>query len=98
MTRTIRNSLIFWGGITCLMIFEFVWVYSRHGLAGFQVFMQQAPYTHIPITLASVAIAWLLTGFLLWLILAEKITKANVLTWAGFPDICFDEVRAVFGL
>jgi hypothetical protein len=75
--------------ITGLIILEFVWVYSRHGFAGFQVFMQEAVYTHIPITLASVAMVWLLTGFLLWLILTEKITKANVLTWAGFFIVAF---------
>jgi hypothetical protein len=89
MTRAIRNALICWGTITGLIILEFVWVYSRHGLAGFQAFIQEAPYTHIPITLASVAIAWLLTGFLLWLILTERITKANALTWAGFFIIAF---------
>ena len=89
MTRTIRNALICWAGITGLIIFEFAWIYSRHGFAGFQAFMQEAPYTHIPITLASVAIAWLLTGFLLWLILTERITKANALTWAGFFIIAF---------
>jgi hypothetical protein len=89
MTRTLRNALICWAGITGLIIFEFAWIYSRHGLVGFQAFMQEAPYTHIPITLASVAIAWLLTGFLLWLILTERITKANALTWAGFFIIAF---------
>lgn len=89
MTRTIRNSLLLWGGITCLILLQFVWVYSRHGLAGFQNFMQEAIYTHIPITLASVAIVWLLMGMLLWLILTERITKANALTWAGFFVIAF---------
>jgi hypothetical protein len=89
MTRAIRNAVLFWTGITCLVIFQFVWVYSRHGLAGFQAFMQEAPYTHIPITLASVAIAWLLTGFLLWLIFTERITKANALTWTGFYIVAF---------
>jgi hypothetical protein len=72
-----------------VIILEFVWVYSRHGFAGFQVFMQEAVYTHIPITLASVAMVWLLTGFLLWLILTEKITRANVLIWAGFFIVAF---------
>jgi len=89
MTRAIRNALICWGGITGLVLFQFVWVYSRHGLAGFQVFMQEAVYTHIPITLASVAMVWLLTGLLLWLILTERIIKANVLTWTGFFIIAF---------
>jgi len=89
MTKAIRNALIGWGVITILIIFEFVWIYSRHGLDGFQAFMQEAVYTHIPITLASVAITWLLAGFLLWLIFAGKITKATVLSWAGFFAIAF---------
>ena len=33
--------------------------------------------------------AWLLTGFLLWLIFTERITKNNVLTWAGFFIVAF---------
>ena len=89
MTRTIRNALICWGSITGLIIFEFIWIYSRHGLAGFEAFMQEAPYTHIPITLASVALTWLLAGFLLWLILTGRITKATSLSWAGFFIIAF---------
>ena len=89
MTRTIRNALLCWGTITGLIIFEFAWIYSRHGLAGFRAFMQEVPYTNIPITLASVTIAWLLTGFLLWLILTGKITRANGLTWAGFFTVAF---------
>ena len=89
MTRTVRNALIGWGLITVLIIAQFVWIYSRHGFAGFDAFMQEAIYTHIPTTLASVAMTWLLTGFLLWLILAGKITKATGLHWAGFFLIAF---------
>jgi hypothetical protein len=89
MMRTIRNALIFWGGITGLIIFEFVWIYSRHGWSGFETFMQEAIYTHIPITLVSVALTWLLGGFLLWLIFTGKVTKATGLRWAGFFIIAF---------
>jgi hypothetical protein len=89
MRRTIRNALIFWGAITGLIIFEFIWIYSRHGLAGFEAFMQEAIYTQIPITLASVALTWMLAGFLLWLLLTGKITRATSLTWAGFFLIAF---------
>jgi hypothetical protein len=89
MTRTIRNALIVWGAITGLIIFEFIWIYSRHRLAGFEAFMQEAVYTHIPITLASVAMTWLLAGFLLWLIFTGRLTKATTLSWAGFFMIAF---------
>jgi hypothetical protein len=89
MIRTVRNAMIGWGCITFLVISQFVWLYSRHGFAGFDAFMQEAVYTHIPITLASATMTWLLAGFLLWLILAGKITKATGLTWAGFFAIAF---------
>jgi hypothetical protein len=84
MSRTIRNALIGWGGITGLILLEFIWIYSRHGGAGFEAFMQEAVYTHIPITLASVALTWMLAGFLLWLILTGKLTRITSLSWAGF--------------
>jgi hypothetical protein len=89
MMRAIRNALIIWGAITGLIIFEFIWIYSRHGLVGFEAFMQEAIYTHIPTTLASVALTWLLAGLLLWLICAGKITKTTGLSWAGFFLIAF---------
>jgi hypothetical protein len=89
MIRTIRNALICWGFMTSLIIFEFIWIYSRHGFPGFQAFMQEAPYTHIPITLTSVALTWLLAGFLLWLILTNRVTNATSLSWAGFFIIAF---------
>lgn len=89
MTRTVRNTLIGWGLITVLIIFQFVWIYSRHGFAGFDAFIQEAIYTHIPITLASAALTWLLVGLLLWLILAGKFTKETGLKWAGFFLIAF---------
>ena len=89
MTRIIRNFLICWGIITGLMIFEFLWIYSRHGLPGFEAFMQEAVYTHIPIALTSAAMTWLLAGFLLWLLFTGKITKATSLRWAGFFALAF---------
>jgi hypothetical protein len=89
MTRIIRNILICWGIITGLIVFEFLWIYSRHGLRGFEAFMQEAVYTHIPIALASAAMTWLLAGFLLWLIFTGRITKATSLRWAGFFILAF---------
>lgn len=89
MTITVRNALIGWGAITALIIAQFFWVYSRHGFAGFSAFMQEAIYTHIPITLASAALSWLLAGFLLWLIFAGRITRETSLSWAGFFLIAF---------
>lgn len=89
MTKTIRSALIGWGMITGLILFEFIWIYSRHGWEGFQAFSQESVYTLIPIALASAALTWLLAGFLLWLIFTGRITKATGLTWAGFFILAF---------
>jgi hypothetical protein len=89
MTKTIRNALIGWGVITSLIIFQFIWLYSRHGLKGFAAFMQQSAYTHIPIALASAAMTWLLAGLFLWLIFTGRLTKATAITWAGFFSVAF---------
>ncbi|MDQ2692819.1 MAG: glycosyltransferase 87 family protein, partial [Chloroflexota bacterium] len=84
MHRTIRVALLVWAVITAVVLLQFLWTYSRYGFGGFQAFMQEAVFTHIPITLASVILTWLLTGFLLWLLLSGKLYRATALTWAGF--------------
>jgi hypothetical protein len=78
-----------WGILTVLILFEFIWIYSRHGLDGFQPLIQEAIYTDIPITLASVALTWLLAGFLLWLLSTGRITNATSLPWVGFFILAF---------
>lgn len=87
--RMIGSSLLSWWIITALILFECVWIFSRHGAAGFSAVVQDGPFTNLPITLASVAIAWLLAGFLLWLILVGRITRVTSLAWAGFFLIAF---------
>ena len=83
MSKAVRNAFIAWIITSLLVIAETIYIYSRHGPDGFNAFMQQAPYTNIPITLASVAMIWLLAGWLLWLILAGKITRNTALAWSG---------------
>ncbi|HSL42938.1 MAG TPA: glycosyltransferase family 87 protein [Anaerolineales bacterium] len=89
MPRAVRNALMFWGFITGLIILQFIWIYGRHGFDGFQTFMQEGAYTHIPITIAAVALTWLLVGFLLWLIYTGRLTKATGLTLGGFFIVGF---------
>lgn len=89
MRRSVRPALIAWGLITSLLILQFIWTYSRHGFGGFQAFMQEAVYTHIPITLTSVLLTWLLTGLLLGLLLTGRITNGTVVPWAGFFILAF---------
>ncbi len=89
MTKIVRSTLIGWGTVTGLIILEFIWIYSRHGMDGFQAFLQEPVYTLTPITLASVALTWLLAGLLLWLAFTGRLTKATSLTWAGFFILAF---------
>lgn len=84
MKRAIQTALAGWGFVSALIFFQFLWTYSRHGLPGFGIFMQEAVFTHIPITLASVIITWLLAGYLLWLLLTGRLNKGTALTWSGF--------------
>ena len=89
MIKTIRTALICWGIITCMIIGETAWIFIRNGLGGFQAFMQEAPFTNIPITLASAAALWLLVGFLLWAIGAGRITNTTLISWVGFFLVSF---------
>ncbi|HSL27788.1 MAG TPA: glycosyltransferase family 87 protein [Anaerolineales bacterium] len=84
MKRAVQTALAGWGIVTALILFQLLWTYSRHGSAGFQTFIQEAVFTHIPITLASVSITWLLAGLLLWLLLTGRLNRASALTWSGF--------------
>jgi len=89
MTKVIRNTLIGWAAITALIIAQSTWIYTRNGLDGFQAYMQEGPFTLIPVTLAAVGFVWLLAGLLLWLIHRGRINKANLFSWAGFFLVAF---------
>ena len=93
MTKATRNALILWAVITCLIVSESLWIYTRHGLDGFQAFMQEGPYTNIPITLASVAFTWLMAGFLLWLVSSGRLRRGNLLGWSGFFIVAFSYIN-----
>lgn len=89
MRKTVSGAFTGWIIITFLIIGQSMYIHTRHGLDGFSAFMQEAPYTNIPITLASVALAWLLVGLLLWLIHTNRLTTAFVPAWAGFFMVAF---------
>lgn len=84
-----NRALYIWTAFTALIVFQVVRTYLRHGADGFNIFIQQGPFTHLPITLASVALTWLLFGLLLWLSANQKINSTNWLPWVGFFLIAF---------
>ena len=87
MKRAARIGLFSWIAITALIMAVASWTYSRHGLEGFDYFIQESPYTLQSITLLSVAITWLLAGFLLWQLQGGRIQTDNSWTWLGFYSI-----------
>jgi hypothetical protein len=84
ITKVFRNALITWGLVTFLILAQCIWIYTRNGWNGFQAYVQESPFTFIPLALASAGFVWLLAGLLLWLIHSNRIQKANLFSWTGF--------------
>jgi len=82
--RILSIPLIIWGGITFFVLVSILFIGMRWGSQGFEVFIQDWPLSHLPTTLASVAITWLLGGFFTYLLAARRFNEGNVLTWTGF--------------
>lgn len=82
--RTFSITLAAWGGITLLILSSILFIGLRWGAEGFEIFIQDWPLSHLPTTLASVAITWLLAGLFAYLLATEKINTGNLLTWSGF--------------
>ena len=80
----IALAVIAWVVLTALIAASILFIALRWGKDGFEIFVQQGVFTHLPITLASVTITWLLAGLLLYLLYARRINAANALTWIGF--------------
>jgi hypothetical protein len=83
-TKIFRNALMVWGVVAFLILAQCIWIYTRNGWDGFQAYVQDSPFTFIPLALASAGFVWLLAGFLLWLMYSNRITKTNLFSWAGF--------------
>lgn len=84
ITKVFRNALTIWALLTLLILAQCIWIYTRNGWNGFQAYVQESPFTFIPLALASAGFVWLLAGLLLWLIYTNRIHRENLLSWAGF--------------
>jgi hypothetical protein len=82
--QAVWKTLLIWNFITLLILAQCTWIYVRHGLNGFQAYMQDSPLTFTPFELASAGLVWLLCGLFLWLIHADRIKQTNLFSWAGF--------------
>lgn len=83
-SKVFRNALTIWALVTFLILAQCIWIYTRNGWNGFQAYVQESPFTFIPLALASAGFVWLLAGLLLWLIHSNRINKANLFSWTGF--------------
>ena len=81
---TSKRALFAWGVLTILVLTSLLGIWFWRGTDGFDIAIQRGPYTNLPVTLASVAVTWLLLGLFLFLLSSKLLTKENLFTWVGF--------------
>lgn len=89
MTRAARIALFLWAAISLLVAASLWVIFLRLGTDGFAVFIKQPPLINLPVTLASVSLMWLSAAALLYLVQAQRVTFANVLSVGGFFLVCW---------
>lgn len=89
MKSASRSGLITWAAITLLVAASLLVIYIKLGTDGFGIFIQQPPLINLPITLSSISLLWLSAGALLYLIQAQLVNRANLLSVAGFFLVCW---------
>jgi hypothetical protein len=80
----VNIALLVWVLVSILVLIHTLGFHSWNGQQRSTLNIQTGPYSNLSITLASVAVTWLLAGSLLILLAANQINKANVYTLAGF--------------
>jgi hypothetical protein len=82
--KLLSTALITWVSITLLILASILFIGLRWGAMGFEIFIQDGVYTHLPTTLMSVAVTWALAGLFVYMLYANKFNSDNALTWLGF--------------
>lgn len=81
---TAKRALFAWGVLTFLVLASLLGIWLWRGPGGFEVAIQRGPISNLPVTLASVAVTWLLGGLFLYLLSTKRLNTQNALTWVGF--------------
>ena len=81
---TSKRALLIWGVLTVLVLTSILGIWFWRGPAGFDIAIQRGPLTNLPVTLAAVAMMWLLCGLFLYLFSTKRIDSKNALLWSGF--------------
>ncbi len=82
--RLVDLSLLFWAGLTLLVLLSTLVIDLWKGPATLGILIQEGVLSDLALTLWSVALVWLMAGGLLLAIRQNRIHSRNVLLWAGF--------------
>ncbi|GAB4503978.1 MAG: hypothetical protein Fur0043_09710 [Anaerolineales bacterium] len=79
-----RRALLTWLVLTLLVLACLAGIWFWRGADGFEMAIQRGPISNLPVTLAAVAVTWLLGGVFLFLLSSGRIHAKNLFTYAGF--------------
>ena len=81
---TAKRALLAWGVLTILVLASLLGIWLWRGPAGFETAIQRGPYTNLQTALTSVAVTWLLAGFLSFCCLPGVSTQKTSLPMRAF--------------
>jgi hypothetical protein len=87
--RAVLSALAAWSLISLAILVSIAGLYAWRGPAGLELVIQTGHFSDLPITLASVAIAWLLAGSGLLLAFQHRVHRTNVFSIVGFYLVAF---------
>ncbi len=89
MKHSLQTAFKFWIGITLFVLASLVIIYTRNGMVGLNLFIQNWPLSNLAVTLASTALTWSLLGALLYILPNQKIDARNIWVMTGFFLVMF---------
>ncbi len=82
--RILALSLLFWTGLTLLVLLSTLGIFLGKGQATLNVLIQDGVLSDLALTLWSVVLTWLTAGALLLALRLHLIHSRNILLWAGW--------------
>ncbi len=76
-----------WCGVTLLVPLSLALAYALRGASGPDLLVQNGPGSTMPLTLLSVALAWLLLGVVVFGARLGYVNRVNAVSWAGFCTV-----------
>ncbi len=82
--RIVALSLLFWTGLTLLVLLSTLGIYLWKGPVMLSLLIQEGALSDLALTLWSIALVWLIAGGLLLALHQHAINSKNIIVWAGF--------------